>query len=338
MSGAMLTIGGLTLYKSALVIALGAAACFTLTYALYTSHGGLSAAAWLFAAADIVLSVLLTRFLHFYCHSEQYPSFIAAMTDYSVGGYCIPGLVPAALGAAGLVKLLGLTRNAARLLDCFAPGAALGVAFIRLSALFNTTCRGKVAVTTPLLQHLPLASPVQNAAGGVEYRFATFFVEFLMMLVVFLLVLRFFWRRRRRAMRAEQPRDGNAALICLLLCSAVEMLMDSTRYDSSFFQFNGFISVGQISAAVCVLAVLVVYSVRSVRANGRRGWHWAIWGGWFIGLVAAGLSEYFVQRHGNWYLGCYAVMALGCVIMTLTPWAAYLSVCKKKSRKRSRAA
>ena len=112
----------------------------------------------------------------------------------------------------------------------------------------------------------------------------------------------------------------------------------STRYDSSFFQFNGFISVGQISAAVCVLAVLVVYSVRSVRANGRRGWHWAIWGGWFIGLVAAGLSEYFVQRHGNWYLGCYAVMALGCVIMTLTPWAAYLSVCKKKSRKRSRAA
>ena len=48
MNSAMLVIGSMSLYKSALVIALGAAACFALFYALYSSHGGFGAAAWLF--------------------------------------------------------------------------------------------------------------------------------------------------------------------------------------------------------------------------------------------------------------------------------------------------
>ena len=80
MSGAMLTLGSMSLYKSALVIALGAMSCFMLMRALYP-RGGLPAALWCFAAADIVLTVLLCRFLHFYCHSEQYASFWKAMTD-----------------------------------------------------------------------------------------------------------------------------------------------------------------------------------------------------------------------------------------------------------------
>ncbi len=53
MNSAMLAIGSMSLYKSALVIALGAAACFALFYALYSAHGGFGAAAWLFTAADI---------------------------------------------------------------------------------------------------------------------------------------------------------------------------------------------------------------------------------------------------------------------------------------------
>ena len=97
MSSVMLAIGSVSLYKSALVIALGAAACFALMYALYISHGGFGPAAWLFAAADIVLSVLFCRFLHYYCHAEQYASFFKAMTDYSLGGYVLVGTVPAAI-------------------------------------------------------------------------------------------------------------------------------------------------------------------------------------------------------------------------------------------------
>ena len=145
MNDAMLMLGGIELYKSALVIALGAAACFVLTAALYP-RGNLGAAPWLFACADIVLTVLICRFLHYYCHSEQYASFWRAMTSYSSGSYVLVGAVPAALAAAWITKAAGLTQNPARLLDCFAPGAVLAAAFIRLSALFNSTCRGKIAV------------------------------------------------------------------------------------------------------------------------------------------------------------------------------------------------
>ena len=332
MSGAILTIGSLTLYKSALVIALGAAACFCLGYALYSAHGGFGPAFWLFAFADVVLSVLLTRFLHYYCHMEQYASFRRAMTDYSVGGYVLAGTVPAALGAAALVRAAGMTKNTARLLDCFAPGALLAAALIRLSALFNSTCRGKIAVRTPLLQHLPLASAVTSSSGAADYRFATFFIEFLLFGGAFCLALRFFYKRRRRAMKADQPRDGNAALFALLLFGAVELVMDSTRYDSSFLHFNGFVSLGQMAAAFCLLAPLIVWSVRSIRANARGPFHWKIWGLWFLALVVTGFSEYFVQRFGNLYLVCYPAMAAGVYFMARLSYRMYEGVCAKKKK------
>ena len=60
MNDAMLVIAGMELYRSALVIALGAMACFALTAALYP-RGNFGAALWLFACADIVLTVLLCR-------------------------------------------------------------------------------------------------------------------------------------------------------------------------------------------------------------------------------------------------------------------------------------
>ena len=332
MNDAMLMIGGLGLYKSALIIALGAAACFALSYALFTAHGGFGPALWLFAAADIVLTVLFCRFLHYYCHSEQYASLFRALTDYSAGGYVLVGAVGAAGAAAWLTKKAGLTQNPARLLDCFAPGAVLAAALIRLSALYNSTCRGKIAVKTPLLRRLPLASPVLSSSGAEDWRFATFFVDFLLLAPVFFMVLRFFFRRRRAAMKAGQKRDGNTALFALLLFSAVELLCDSTRYDSSFLPLNGFVSLTQLVTAACILAALVVWSVRSIRANGRSAFHWAVWVGWFLSLAAVGLSEYFVQRHGDWYLGCYAVMALGCYGLARLSYEMYLSVCAKKKR------
>ena len=154
---------------------------------------------------------------------------------------------------------------------------------------------------------------------------------------MFFLALRFFFKRRRKPMKAGQKRDGNTALYAMLLVAAVEMILDSTRYDSSFFPFNGFISVGQIGAAVCVLSALITWSVRSVRANGRTAFHWAVWIGWFLALAVSGVSEYFVQRHGDWYFGCYAVMAVGCFFMAWLPVQMYKSICAKKKRQRSEA-
>ena len=76
-------------------------------------------------------------------------------------------------------------------------------------------------------------------------------------------------------------------------------------------------SISQMACAVCILAVLVVWSVRSVRANGRRAFHWAVWVGWFFALAGTGVSEYLVQRHGDWYLSCYTLMSAAIGLMLL---------------------
>jgi len=280
-----------------------------------------------------VLSVLFCRFLHYYCHAEQYGSLIKAMGNYSSGGYVLAGVVPAALAAAYIVRLAGLTQNPARLLDCFAPGAVLAAAFIRLSALFNSTCRGKITVRTPFLQHLPLASPVTASSGATEYRFATFFVEFLLLGVMFFLVLRFFFKRRKIAMKNGYPKDGNVAMMFMILFGTVEMVLDSTRYDSSFLPFNNFISIVQIVGAVCVLTALIFYSVRSVKSNGLRPYHWCIWGAYVLCLAAIGVSEYLVQRYGSWYLYCYSAMSVCGIIIAILVYRLYITVCRKKTVK-----
>lgn len=323
-----ISTGSTVIYWSAVVIALGIAAGFALSYSLYISHGGRSAAMWLLLPLALLFSVPLCRAIHWYCHLEQYTSFIRAITDYSTGSYCLPGALLGVWLAALIVKKLGFERSIARLLDAFAPGAALAVAFIRLSALFNSTCRSKIAVTTPALQHLPIASGVTNSTGAVEYRFATFFVEFLLMLIAAAVLLEFFYRCRKRPMKRGSS-DGNTARYFLLLYSAIELLLDSTRNDSSFMKFNGFVSIVQMICAICIGALLIYYSRRSVKANGLGAKHWVIWAVWFIGLAGTGVSEYLVQRHGNWYLGCYAAMTVCCALMAIAVYRMYLSCCDK---------
>lgn len=321
-----ISTGSTVIYWSAVVIALGIAAGFALSYSLYISHGGRSAAMWLLLPLALLFSVPLCRAIHWYCHLEQYTSFIRAITDYSTGSYCLPGALLGVWLAALIVKKLGFERSIARLLDAFAPGAALAVAFIRLSALFNSSCRSKIAVTTPALQHLPIASGVTNSTGAVEYRFATFFVEFLLMLIAAAVLLEFFYRCRKRPMKRGSS-DGNTARYFLLLYSAIELLLDSTRNDSSFMKFNGFVSIVQMICAICIGALLIYYSRRSVKANGLGAKHWVIWAVWFIGLAGTGVSEYLVQRHGNWYLGCYAAMTVCCALMAVAVYRMYLSCC-----------
>ena len=335
MSEIAISIGTHTIYWSSILIVLAAAACFALTYALFTSHGGRGSALWLMLPVAVALSVVLSRFLHWYCHEEQYAGFWRAMTDYSSGGYCMPGVLLGTALAALLVRLLGLTSNVRRLFDCLAPGAALGLALIRLSSLFTSADRGKILVKNPLFRRLPLASPITTISGGTEYRFATFFIQFLLMLLLCFLLLRFFDKRRRFPMKAGQPRDGHVALMFLIGYSAIELVLDSTRYDASFARFNGFVSIVQILSAVTLLAVLIVYSVRSVRANGLGRVHWLLWVGFLLAVGATGFLEYLVQRYGNWYLPCYAGMSLTSSLIALVDYRMYLTVCDNRARRKT---
>ena len=330
--------GGLVIYWSAMVIALGIAAGFFLSLSLHISDGGRASAMWVFLPIATVLSVFFSRLMHWYCHLEQYGGFIAAMTDYSVGAFCLAGVLLGVSLAAWIVKLMGLCDNRGELLDAAAPGLSLTIAFVRLSALFNSSCRSKIIINSKLLQRLPIGSELTSASGVVEYRFATFFVQFILMMIVTILLIRFWARRRNYPMKGNEPEYGHVSRMFLVLYAVPEVVFDSTRYDSSFFHFTfikylnrymGFVSFTQIISGFIVLAIIIHYSRASIRANGFKWYHIALWVTFVLTLVGVGVSEYMVQRHGDWYLGCYGAMSLSCAVMILTVWLLYLSCCDR---------
>lgn len=329
-SSIAICIGPVVIYWSSLIIAVGLAAALCLALSLYRGSGGRAAAVLLLLPLALLFSVPLCRFIHWYSHTEQYTGLFDALTDYSTGGYCLPGALLGTWFAAFLVRKLKFAPSTGALLDAVAPGMALAVAFIRLSALFNSSCRSKITFTSPLLRHLPLASAVTNSSGGVDYRFATFFVQFIIMLLVTLALIRFYGKRRTVPMRSGSS-DGNVARMFLLWYSAVELVMDSTRYDASYMRFNNFVSLVQVTGALCILGILIYYSVHAVRARGRKFSNFAIWFGFLLSVAAAGMSEYMVQRHGNWYLACYAAMSLFIYLMVLLVKQMYLRCCNKKA-------
>ena len=205
--------GSTVLYWSAIVITLGLVASLLMTLGLQRSDRNPGFLVFLLVPLTVAFSVPFCRLLHWYCHAEQYGSFSSAMTDYSSGSYVLAGALLGSWLAAWLATRLD-RQSCASLLDAFAPGAALAVAFIRLSALFNSSCRSKISVTTPALQHLPVGSPILNSAGALDYRFATFFIHFLIMLLICHWLLRFFAARRHTPMLSGAEEGSTAEAGC----------------------------------------------------------------------------------------------------------------------------
>jgi len=322
--------GTTVIYWGAIVIALAAAAWFCLSYSLYTSNDGNGAAMWVFLPIATVLSVFLSRFIHWYSHTEQYTGLASAMTDFTSGGYCMPGVLLGMFLAALLVYALRFAPSLTEFFDALAPGAALGIALIRLSFLFSNSCRSKIVIENPAFQKLPIGSGIANAAGVMEYRFATFFIQFIVFLVLAALLVYFYCKRRKVPMKSGYKGGGHVMLMFLVMYGALEMVLDSTRYDSSFFRSNGFVSMVQILSAVFVVGIFIFYSVHSVRFNGLKIYHWILWI-FFLGVAGAtGYLEYLVQRHGDWYKMCYGFMILCCAVMAVGNYVMYLTTCQKE--------
>ena len=334
-----LTLGGWTFYASALVITLGYLICVLLTLSLYREqHRSAAAVLWL-SVFGFLFGTLFARFLHWYFNGETYASLLGALTDYSVGSFCLPGALLGIWLAAWLAKKLRLTATVGELLDAAAPGVALLIAFIRLSALFNTTCRSRILVTAKWLQFLPFASATVDAAGNKTYRVASFAIEFILMLAVAALTLRFFHGKGRRRMKKGAPRTGHTACYFTLLYAVVAVVMDSTRYDSplmhfrilsSLNQYSAFISLAQVFAGFTILGVLIRYSAASIRCNGWRWYQPLSWPAFVLGLfVAIKFGEYNVQRYAT-YLKCYAIMTLSCAALAAMTMAIYRSCVSRR--------
>ena len=303
-------VGNNTIYWSSIVLTLATlvAICFFLSWYLKKEQdlaGGFAT-----VPVCLVLSIVLSRFIHWYCRADSYDGFGTAMTNLAEGDYALLGVFAGCALGAALVRLLGLTRNLPRLLDCMSVAGAAGIAVGRLAAFFNANDRGQVLEK---LKFLPFAYPVTNAVSGVvEYRLATFLFQAVVALGIFLWLNRYF---------REERRDGDTTLRFLLVYGCSQVVLDSTRYDKLFFRSNGFVSMVQVLGALGLALAIGVFATRMVKNRGFKAWFLLIWLGLLAGIGGAGYMEYYVQRHGNLGLFCYSIMSLClilCIVLTLT--------------------
>lgn len=291
-------LGGHAIAYSGIVLSLAALGAALLFLGLYLGKTGNAKAGLCTVPLAMILSVLFARMLHWYCYAETYDSFLAAMTDYSSGGFGLLGVFAGCLTAAIVTRLLKCHENLPEMLDCMALAGAAGLAVGRLASFFNSSDRGQVLQS---LRTLPFAYPVTNAvSGATEYRLATFALQALVAGMLFLGLCLFFRRSKR---------TGDTAWLFLLLYSASQIVLDSTRYDSLYFRWNGFVSIEQVVGAVTLAVVIVVFSRRLVAARGFHPGYIGLWVAIVGCMGGAGYMEYHVQRHGSQALFAYSVMS-----------------------------
>ena len=113
--------GDLVLYWNGIVLALGLAAGLCLSLALYPRYNRHSAAVWVFFPFAVLLGLILSRLIYWYCHIEQFGSFWECLASPNTGSYAMPGVILGVLGAAQVSKKLKLVQRSGRLLDAVAP-------------------------------------------------------------------------------------------------------------------------------------------------------------------------------------------------------------------------
>jgi len=304
--------GGTFVYWSSIILTiavLAAIACFAGFY-LWKSKNG--AALSLTVPVALLLSVVIARWVHWYCLTDSYDSLRAAMTDYTWGGYALMGAFIGCLLTACLMRLIRVSTNLPEMLDSMCLAGGIGIAVGRLASLFNASDRGQIVADTV---GLPFAYPVTNAVSGVaENRLATFMLQSISTAAIVALILLYLIIC---AARRKKLRDGDVTLLFLLLYGTCQIILDSTRYDSLFMRSNGFVSIVQILGLVAVLVAIITFSVRAVLARGFK-WYFAVLWVLQLGVMGgAGYMEYYVQRHGDQAAFAYRNMGICLAVMVL---------------------
>ena len=329
MENVAIFIGNTQIRWSTLIVICAVFVWFSVSYSLHVSHGGKRYVMFVCLPYMVFFSMLFGRAVHWYSHSELYKSaedaFYSLWTgNFSYGSYDMPGFLAAALLTAVLCGRLIGSGGTRRLLDAFSPGLALGLGLIYLSDRFGNAARSKMVF--PLSEQTSLPIFVAEDGNSGTYRLAVYFVLFAGLFIIFLLTSVFYLRRNPDYLIIGSYKGATFILFALLL-SALEVVCDSMRYDSSYFRSNGFVSIIQVISALCFLAVVIFYSIRSVKGNGFRFYHPIIWVFFIAGFGGAIYMEYLVQRHTDWYVKCYVIMSICCVVMALCGYILHLTNC-----------
>jgi len=335
--------GNTTIYFSSVLIACSILAAFIFSLAIYMPRHRFGVAMWIFFPTATVASVLLSRIIHWYCNTEMYVDFKSAITDFTTGDYCIIGIIFAVWIVSMLLRLLRLVRSHYNLLDAAAPGMAFIISIIRFSHIFSDKCYGKMIITDPAYQHLPISAPIIGSDGNAEYRFASFFVSFIIMLIATVLIILFYLKKSDSFYAAKsegidydsiaiklRKSDGHTFRLFLLLFAAEEVIIDSTRYDASHLFFSGeqfaglnkgasFMGLSQFISALMLLYLFIYYLVKSIKNMkqlGRSRKYLFLTVSLFVfGLAIAGGCEYLVQRFTGMFMYIYPGQAAGLCCM-----------------------
>lgn len=307
-------IGDTFIYWSPIIMTLAVAAACLAFLAFYIGSTADGIGGFLVLPLSLVLSMFVSRWIHWYCRADAYESMEAAISDYSTGAYALMGVFFSCIAVACVLRLVRIIKSLPKMLDAMAIGGSLGIAVGRLSHMFSTTDRGYLVEG---VTELPWVYPVANAVTGEpEFRVATFMIQAMVAGALFVILSVFFIQSKIR----KTGKNGDTCLLFLLIYGASQIILDSTRYDSLFMRSNGFVSIVQILGAVAMVTAAVVFSVRLVKARGFKWFFLAMWipvlG--FLGL--AGYMEYYVQRHGDMPMYCYSTMGtalLGAVLMVV---------------------
>lgn len=296
------------LYWSPIILTLAALCAVCGFLALYLRKSDNIIAAFAVIPLALALSLFFARVIDWYCYEETYANFLSAVSDYSAGGFALLGVFIGCLTAAALTRMLRLHRSLLLMLDCMCPSGCAGIAVGRLASFFNSSNRGQIVAS----EHaLPWVYPVTNSVSGVvEYRLATFLLQGIVAALITVILVGCFLTV------AKKWKNGDITLLFLLCYCAAQVVLDSTRYDSIYFHSNGFISIVQVMSALAMGFVIVVFSIRSVKAGGFKKGHILLWTVIAALIGGAGYMEYHVQRHGNEALFAYTIMSI-CLLLVV---------------------
>ena len=325
-------IGDTFIYWSPVIMTLAVAAACLAFLAFYIGSSADGIGGFLALPLSMILSMAVSRLIHWYCRADAYESMEAAMSDYSTGAYALMGVFFSCILVACVLRLFRISKSLPKMLDAMSLAGCLGIAVGRLSHMFTTTDRGFLIEG---FTEMPWVYPVANAVTGEpEYRLATFMIQAMVAGGLFVILSIFFLQSKIR----KTGKDGDTCLLFLLAYGASQIILDSTRYDSLFMRSNGFISIVQILGAVAAVFSTVIFSIRLVKARGFRWFYLTMWVSVLAFLGLAGYMEYYVQRHGDMPLYCYSTMGICLVGMVLMVVLIRLFAVSAEERAKRRAA
>jgi len=331
--------GETTIYWNSILIASAAFCSLLMVFAIRLWRNEPLLPVFVFFPLALFLSLLCSRFIHWYCRTDQYQSLNDAFQNFTRGGFALLGVFVGCFAAALLVRILRLTDDLPSLLDALSPAAAFGIGLGRLSHLFDSVSRGKVLIEHEANRRLPIGSPVVNPTNNeIQWRFATFFIQSLVALSLCVLLLFIMAHMLHLTRKKGKNARGMTFLLFLMLYFSTQIILDSTRYDALFLRSNGFVSLEQIFGIVVIVAVAVIFSIRSIKRCGFHRWHPVLWFLMLACFGGTGYMEYYVQRHGSLYLMCYSIMGACLLLAALfSAFLCYTGICGNFLKKKGQA-